>query len=573
MFDCMGQLDSSNFMMNCHTETGEVRIEYESSDGITYTRTDTTGNPVDLGTEIYYERAEYWNDVIGKFIQVGGNVFEGLYEYMTKTDTNKSAWVTNIRVVDENIVYDVDKINGLNVSEMSDMCNEILNHFDLDTTRKHYVSFVQSGDTLCAYVGITVVSGIKYADNLSLVQDTANNWGIGTYSSELTDGMYKITLGDTLTYTKLPAGTKIPVGSYTWGHWKYGSFATSDKYTILEIYNTAVKPASEIAIYGYNVTDTNSRDNYGETTKFYHALTQLSAISDYVYEKEFYGKNGAEIGTLTKDISNSFADTNAEIYSKIKNYYDSLEPRVLTDDDKTIDKNIYFIHAKKNGTPLLDTSSVTDMDYMFSNCTNLTEIPLLDTSSATTMQYMFRNCTNLTEIPLLDTSNVIDIRAMFSGCKNLTTIPLLDTSRATNMYQMFYGCTNLIEIPLLDTSRVTTMLQMFQNCTNLTTVPELNTSSVISMIGMFSNCTNLITIPRLNTSNVTYIQNMFYNCTNLTDESLNTILAMCTNATAYITQGTNMTLKYIGLTSEQATKCQSLSNYSAFTSAGWTTGY
>ena len=81
MFDCWGSLDSSRFMMDCYTETEEVRIEYTSSDGITYTRTDTTGNPVDFGTEIYYERTDRWNDVIGKFIQCGGNVFEGLFEY------------------------------------------------------------------------------------------------------------------------------------------------------------------------------------------------------------------------------------------------------------------------------------------------------------------------------------------------------------------------------------------------------------------------------------------------------------------------------------------------------------
>lgn len=31
--------------------------------------------------------------------------------------------------------------------------------------------------------------------------------------------------------------------------------------------------------------------------------------------------------------------------------------------------------------------------------------------------------------------------------------------------------------------------------------------------------------------------------------------------------------KYIGLTSDQANICKILSNYSAFTLAGWTTGY
>ena len=73
MFDCWGELNSSMFMMDCYTESGEIRIEYQSSDGITYTRTRLQGdsgdleNPVDFGTEIYYEMPEMWNDAIGKF--------------------------------------------------------------------------------------------------------------------------------------------------------------------------------------------------------------------------------------------------------------------------------------------------------------------------------------------------------------------------------------------------------------------------------------------------------------------------------------------------------------------------
>ena len=63
---------------------------------------------------------------------------------------------------------------------------------------------------------------------------------------------------------------------------------------------------------------------------------------------------------------------------------------------------------------------------------------------------------------------------------------------------------------------------------------------------------------------------MFSGCTSLSDESLNNILAMCKNATAYTD---TKTLKYIGLTPEQANKCKTLSNYQAFLNAGWTTGY
>ena len=444
------------------------------------------------------------------------------------------------------------------------------------------------------------------------------------------------------------------------------------------------------------------------------APTQLTATSDYVYEQLlFYGKNGLESGTLGIP-DNSFVDGNAEVYNKIQTQYDNMTPRILADDDKTIDQNIYCIPVKRDGTPLLDTSSVTNMHAMFQDCSKLTAIPLLNTSKVTDMHYMFNGCTNLTTISLLDTSRVIDISWMFNGCTNLTTIPELDTSSATNMNTMFASCTNLTTIPelntgkvtnmgsmfndcknltaipLLNTSKVTNMAYMFASCTNLTTIPELDTSSVTTIQGMFNNCkkltaipllntsnatnmssmfngcsslttipeldtssvtnmygmfddcknlatiplldtsnvtgvtymfagcsnlttipelntskitgtygmfngcSSLTTIPKLDTSNAAYMDQMFYGCTNLTtiplldtskvtsisdmfggcsslsDDSLNIIMQMCINATSYT--GTK-TLKYIGLTSEQADKCKTLSNYSAFTSAGWTTGY
>ena len=444
------------------------------------------------------------------------------------------------------------------------------------------------------------------------------------------------------------------------------------------------------------------------------APTQLVATSDYVYEQLlFYGKNGIESGTLGIP-DNSFVDTTAKVYNEIQNQYDNMEPRILTDDNKTIDKNIYFIPVKRDGTPLLDTSKVTNMEQMFNycknlitipelntsnvtnmentfyGCRNLTTIPKLNTSKVTNMEQMFYDCSSLTTIPLLNTSNVTNMHGMFNGCTNLTTIPELDTSKVTNMYNMFNNCTSLTTIPELNTSSTTDMSDMFGNCRNLTTIPKLNTSSTTDMSGMFAgclslttipeldtskvtrissmfngctnlttipelntsnatnmnymfhgcsnlttipeldtsnatdmmqifgdcsslttipklntskvtdmtsmfygcinlttiplldtssvtnmnfmfyDCTNLTTIPELNTSKVTNMSNMFAGCTSLSDDSLNIIMQMCINATSYTD---TKTLHYIGLTSEQANKCKTLSNYSAFTSAGWTTGY
>lgn len=231
----------------------------------------------------------------------------------------------------------------------------------------------------------------------------------------------------------------------------------------------------------------------------------------------------------------------------------------------------FFAYITKIGN--INTSNVTNMSSMFSGYQNLTEITSLNTSSVTKMDKMFYNCTALTTISLLDTSNVDSMNEIFSGCSKLTEVPLSDTSNVTSMNHAFVNCSALTAIPLLDTSKVTSMYNIFSGCTNLTELPLLNTSEVTNLGWAFSKCSNLITFPEFDMSKVTNMYQMFSSCKSLSNESLNNILAICANATAYISQGTNMTLSYLGLTSDQATRCTTLSNYEAFTAAGWTTGY
>lgn len=98
----------------------------------------------------------------------------------------------------------------------------------------------------------------------------------------------------------------------------------------------------------------------------------------------------------------------------------------------------------------------------------------------------------------------------------------------------------------------------------------LDTSNVIDMEGMFFFCLSLKNIPIFNTSKVKTMNQMFDYCFSLTDDSLNNILKMCSNAVLY---EDDKTLASIGLSEEQCTRCQSLSNYQEFINAGWTTGY
>lgn len=478
MFDCWGSLNNSRFRMDCYTESGEIRIQYTSSDGITYTRTRLQGdsgdleNPVDFGTEIYYEMAETWNDAIGKFIQIGGSTFEGLYSF-GPFDTGEPELfdISKTQITSNKIIPAYTYTESISVKIIQEIVSLLKTKYNADSQANFTLSVDQS--TNMAYIYARVIDRTSYlefqecstiftSNNLKYVEvytSTINDYKRYDYnlvSKSITENTVSAAITVDSTYSGIPLLGTLVCNCI-------GPSVRFSNYPVFRVINdgstidSVIVAAKHHMISQYNI-----------------APTQLTSITDDVYQSIFYGKNGVETGTLTENVSNSFADTNAEIVYKIQNQYENMEPRVLTDSDKTINKNIYFIPVKKDGTVLLDTSNVTRMINMFINCTNL------------------------------------------------TTIPSLDTSNATNMNSMFNGCTNLTTIPLLDTSKVT------------------------------------------------YMQNMFNGCTNLTDESLNNILAMCANATSY----TDIkTLAYIGLTSNQANKCKTLSNYSAFTAAGWTTGY
>lgn len=276
----------------------------------------------------------------------------------------------------------------------------------------------------------------------------------------------------------------------------------------------------------------------------------------------------AKVGS---DIYKVFEDEEYNDYgNRVINLITSLDTIDINNKTKV---NAFFRDCKnlENINQILNTSSTTDMNSMFSGCTSLTTIPLFDTSGATNMNRMFGGCTSLTTIPQLNTSSVTNMNSMFIGCTSLTSIPALNTSSVTTMEYTFQNCTSLVTVPLFDTSSVTSMRYMFKDCIGLISIPQLNTSSTTNMDRMFEGCSSLTTIPVLNTNEVTGMSDMFNGCTSLTDDSLNNILQMCINAVSI--SSTPNTLQAIGLTEAQAATCTTLSNYQAFLDAGWTTGY
>lgn len=144
------------------------------------------------------------------------------------------------------------------------------------------------------------------------------------------------------------------------------------------------------------------------------------------------------------------------------------------------------------------------------------------------------------------------------------------TVSGTTLQYAFNNCSNLTTISSMDTSSVTNMGYMCANCSNLISVPTLNTQNVTNMANAFRSCVKLENVPIFNLSKATSLGNMFYTCASLTNESLNNILASLLSATSYTD---TKTLAQLGLSSAQATTCATLSNWTALSNAGWTTGY
>ena len=194
-------------------------------------------------------------------------------------------------------------------------------------------------------------------------------------------------------------------------------------------------------------------------------------------------------------------------------------------------KNLVQINFNNN----FNTSKVTNMSWMFFNCTSLTSLDLsnFNTSNVTNMSDMFYICSSLTTLDLssFNTSNVTNMWQMFASCSSLTSLNLgnFNTSKITDMCSMFNSCSSLTNLDLshFNTSKVTDMSNMFRNCSSLISLDlsGFNTSKVTDMRYMFCGCSSLtnLDLSGFNTSNVTNMMNMFGGCSSLTNLDLSNL--------------------------------------------------
>jgi len=208
-------------------------------------------------------------------------------------------------------------------------------------------------------------------------------------------------------------------------------------------YETA--PASAYSNWNYTLDDTNNI-----ITLNYYTGSETDVIVYANYEID--GK------TYKTQIASNWQ------HSNIANYMFNGESN-----NQSI-RNIKSIKFSKN----IDTSNVTDMNYMFNACYALTDLDIscFDTSNVTNMISMFALCESLTNLDVshFDTSKVTHMSNMFKYCKSLTNLDLsnFDTRKGKYMGYMFSDSSNLKTIYVTEgkwsTSQATDVSYMFSGC-------------------------------------------------------------------------------------------------------------
>lgn len=253
----------------------------------------------------------------------------------------------------------------------------------------------------------------------------------------------------------------------------------------------------------------------------------------------FEGKDNSKIECLQKLEDKLNLNDKKYALFEIKTEEEKKPVYLYCSDIESINNNGIFEEMKHISISVLacDTANVMNMDYMFYNCSSLTDLNIrsFNTTNVEEMRSMFFCCSILEKLDLsnFNTEKVIDMGHMFHLCMKLKELDLrkFNTKNVTTMESMFYMCIDLekLNVKNFNTEKVTNMAYMFSFCEKLTDLDlkNFNTKEVLFMKHMFSYCWNLENLKigeNFDTTKVENMNNMFDGCTVLDKEIINKIL-------------------------------------------------
>lgn len=185
-----------------------------------------------------------------------------------------------------------------------------------------------------------------------------------------------------------------------------------------------------------------------------------------------------------------------------------------------------------DGLETWDTSSITSLNNVFSNCTSLSRINVStwNTSSVTQAYNTFLKCNALSEIDVSNwnVSSIVFMLSMFQECKSLSRLNVSnwDVKSVKNMTFMFRGCESLIELDVSNwkTDSLTEMNGIFFGCKLLETIDISNwkTDNLTVLSNAFNGCNavKVLDLSKWNMPKLTSASSVFYDCGELTELDL-----------------------------------------------------
>ncbi len=258
---------------------------------------------------------------------------------------------------------------------------------------------------------------------------------------------------------------KIFTGWYTEedGGTKVTSYSETEPLTLHAHYDNRTSFLKE----GYNISS-----KIGDITNYSDSLNTFRKATESEY-------NNIKDG-LTEDNIVSTEDSHFPTYMWYDGenvlYYSEADYIYINDYAGNMFSSTSFISIDLSG---LYTNNVNYMANMFAYNERLQEVYFgdnFDTSNVTDMSYMFYDCSSLNNIDFynIDMSSVTTTSEMFYNCSSLTYIdfkrkPLRSLEYA---YEMFYGCSSLtyLDLTMFDNSNLYDFGTMFNNMPNLETI-------------------------------------------------------------------------------------------------------
>ena len=310
------------------------------------------------------------------------------------------------------------------------------------------------------------------------------------YFTGLTDLIYTFNYCSSLTIAPV-----IPsnVTSLSWTFYGCSSLATAPIIPegVTSLNETFYECSSIDGIYIINIVTPVSYSNSLENVQAIYVpdesvqlYKEASGWSDFAYKRYPMSEHTFEVSGIFADPEvGRVLHANGLIADATRSSIEELATIKSLNPSGYVNTGYFYNNTKITQFPELKyCTGLTDLFYVFYNCTNLTEVVL--PNSVTTLQSTFRSCTSLATAPDIP-SSVTDMEGTFYGCSNLTTAPIIP-SNVTSLAETFRSCTSLATAPIIPES-VTNMRHTFYECSGTDGIYIIEAKSPPSVRAIVNN--------------------------------------------------------------------------------------